>query len=116
MEEVISKFVPIIVHILEIMGIIVLTIGAFKAFFHYIKGLFFMDSYAIKYQFANSMAMALEFKLSAEILKTVLIRSLNEILILGSIFLLRALMTLVIQREMKEDMELRKNSNGKNPI
>ncbi|MFR9295691.1 MAG: DUF1622 domain-containing protein [Turicibacter sanguinis] len=36
-------------------------------------------------------------------LKTVLIQSLNELIILGSIFLLRVLMTIVIQWEMKED-------------
>lgn len=103
MEELLSKYLPIIIHILELMGIVVITIGAFTAFYHYLKGLFMKDNYALKYQFANSMAMGLEFKLAAEILKTVLIRSLQEIAIVGSIIVLRAFMTLVIQYEMKQD-------------
>ena len=57
------------------------------------------------------MATGLEFKLAAEILKTVLIQSLSELLILGSIFLLRVLMTIVIEWEMKEDAK-QKNSHS----
>ena len=49
------------------------------------------------------MAMSLEFKLAAEILKTVLVRTLDEIIILGAIILLRALMTLIIHWEIKQD-------------
>ncbi|MGL6175360.1 MAG: DUF1622 domain-containing protein, partial [Cellulosilyticaceae bacterium] len=84
LEEFFIKFLPFPIHILELMGIIIILIGAMKAFYHYIKSLFMKDRYSVKYQFANAMAMALEFKLAAEILKTVLVRSLHEIVILGS--------------------------------
>lgn len=103
MEELMTKYLPIIIHILELMGIFVITIGAFKAFYHYLKSLFGNDNYPLKYQFANSMAMGLEFKLSAEILKTVLIRNLSELAIVASIIILRAFMTFIIQYEMKQD-------------
>ncbi|MGL4344436.1 MAG: DUF1622 domain-containing protein [Cellulosilyticaceae bacterium] len=103
LEHMIAEFLPVIIHLLEVMGIIILTIGAFKAFFHYLRSLIAEDNYAIKHEFASSLAMALEFKLAAEILKTVLVRNLNEIFILGAIVLLRALITLIIHWEMKQD-------------
>ncbi len=103
LEELIVHYLPIPIHILELMGIIVITIGAFKAFYQYIKTLLSQDHYPVKYQFANAMAMALEFKLAAEILKTVLVRSLQEIAILGAIVLLRILITLIIYWEIKQD-------------
>ena len=41
--------------------------------------------------------------MGAEILKTVLIRDMNEILILGSIIVLRALLSFLIHYEMKHE-------------
>ena len=49
------------------------------------------------------MATGLEFKLAAEILKTVLVKNLDELVILGAVFLLRVLMTVVIEWEIKQD-------------
>lgn len=109
LEELLNSALPVIIHILEIMGAIILTIGAFQAFYDYIKNKFGNSEYTIKYQFANSMVTALEFKLAAEILKTVLVRTIDELIILGSIFLLRVLMTFVLEREMK--MEENKKNN-----
>ncbi len=103
LEHVIEEYVPLIIHIMEIMGILILVIGALKAFYHYLKGLFIEDAYHLKYQFANAMAMALEFKLAAEILKTVIVRSMTEIVILAAIVALRVIMTFVIHWEMKEE-------------
>lgn len=99
-----KSIIETIITILETMGIFIITLGAFRAFYHYIKTLFFKGHFPIKHQFANSMATALEFKLAAEILKTVLVRSLNELIILGAIFLLRVLMTFVIAWEIKNDV------------
>ncbi|KQM12637.1 hypothetical protein AOA80_00995 [Methanomassiliicoccales archaeon RumEn M1] len=58
-----------------------------------------------KYQFqlAEGLATSLEFKMAAEILKTVLVRDLNELMVLGAVILLRALLSLLIHFEMKKD-------------
>lgn len=111
LEHLIAKSVPFIVHILEFMGIVVITIGAFKAFYFYILEIFFKKDVKFKHQFATSMATGLEFKLAAEILKTVLIKTLEELFILGAVFLLRVLMTFVIQWEIKQDRQ--ENKAGK---
>lgn len=111
LEHLMAKYVPFIVHILEFMGIVVITIGAFKAFYFYILEIFFKKDVKFKHQFATSMATGLEFKLAAEILKTVLIKTLEELFILGAVFLLRVLMTFVIQWEIKQDRQ--ENKAGK---
>lgn len=102
-EELFMKYLPILINIFELMGVIILTSGAFSAFYHYIKSKISEDSYSLKYQFANSMITALEFKLAAEILKTVIVRNLNEILFLGAIFLIRIIMTFVLEKEMEQE-------------
>ena len=55
----------------------------------------------IKFELANGLALSLEFKMAAEILKTVLVRDLNELVVLGAVIVLRALLSLLIHVEMK---------------
>ena len=49
---------------------------------------------------AMGLAVGLEFKMAAEILKTVLLQSLDEIYMLGAVILLRALLSLLIHFEL----------------
>ena len=55
----------------------------------------------IKYEFADVMITTLDFKLAAEILKTVIIKNMDELIIIGAVFILRIIMTFVLEREMK---------------
>ena len=100
-ESIIDTILPIIISILEMMGILIITIGSFRAFYHYVRALLTKDAYPVKHQFANSMATGLEFKLAAEILKTVTIKSMDELVILASVFIIRIIMTFVLEKEMK---------------
>lgn len=57
---------------------------------------------------AQGLAMGLEFKLGSEILRTVIVRSLDEIYIVAGIILLRAVLTLLIHWEIKNEENDRK--------
>ena len=48
-----------------------------------------------------STATGLEFKMASEILKTVLVQDLSELLVLGAVILLRAILSVLIHFEMK---------------
>lgn len=102
LESLFEHYLPFFIHLLELMGIVVIVVGALKAFYYYLLSFFTAKEYEIKHQFANAMATALEFKLGAEILKTVIVRSLHELAILGAIVLLRIIMTIIIQWEIKQ--------------
>ena len=58
---------------------------------------------ATRLQLAKGMALGLEFKLGSEILRTVVVRELQEIVFVGAIILLRAALTLLLHWEIKSE-------------
>ncbi|MGL5973387.1 MAG: DUF1622 domain-containing protein [Oscillospiraceae bacterium] len=102
LDDILHDGLPVIITAIELIGISVVTFGSIHAFYHYCIGLFTKKQYAIKYELAESMATGLEFKMAAEILKTVLITDFQELYILGAIILLRALLAFMIHLEIKE--------------
>lgn len=93
---------PYIISVLEIMGIFVVTCTGIKAFWEYIQNTFMKKSYNLQAHLAQGLATGLEFKMAAEILKTVLVRDMEELYILGAVILLRALLSILIHIEMKK--------------
>ena len=100
LHHVIEIVLPIIISILEIMGIFVVVWSAIHAFWEYIQNSFMKKNLDIQSNLAKGLATGLEFKLAAEILKTVLIQNMDELYILGAVILLRALMSILIHFEM----------------
>ena len=103
-EHFVELVTPLGIHILESMGIIIIIIGALKAFYKFAVSMITKNHIPIKIEFAQSLTLALEFKLGAEILKTVIVRSLDEMYILAAIIILRAILAFVIHWEMKEEL------------
>lgn len=101
LEQIIEAVLPYIIAVLEMMGILVVAWSALSAFWEYIQNSFMHKKLDIQFHLANGLATALEFKMAAEILKTVLVRDLKELLVLGAVILLRALLSVLIHFEMK---------------
>ena len=101
LENIITQSLPVIIAICEIIGIFVVTVSAVTAFWGYLKGLVTHQSTNFKFELAQGLASGLEFKMAAEILKTVQVQNLDELVILGAVILLRALLSLLIHVEMK---------------
>ena len=58
---------------------------------------------------AQGIALALEFKLGSEVLRTVIVREQSELIMLGLIILLRGALTFLIHWEIKgEESRLKK--------
>lgn len=106
LEHVIAVILPPIISVCELIGIFVVTVSAVQAFIQYLKSLFTKTHTNYKFELAQGLASGLEFKMAAEILKTVLVQELEELLILGAVILLRALLTFLIHIEMKTDKDL----------
>ena len=103
LETFVEAVLPYIIVILEIMGILVVMWSAINSFWKYIQNSFFKKDHNIQFYFARGLATGLEFKMAAEILKTVLVRNINELLVLGAVILLRALLSVLINFEMKHN-------------
>ena len=117
MESIIELLQSIVHHaaeigivIAEVIGISILIMTAIKCFVKY----FHKDEH-VRLELAQGIALALEFKLGGEVLRTVIVREWTELLILGAIIALRGALTLLIHWEIsveekreKQLMELHK--------
>ena len=96
-----TVFLPYVISIIEIMGIFIVTWSAVKGLWSYIQNAFFKKHVDIQSNLAVGLATGLEFKMAAEILKTVLVREMSELVILGAIIVLRALVTILLKFEIR---------------
>jgi uncharacterized membrane protein len=93
--------------LLELFGICILVYTAIKSFIYWLK-----KDDSIRLVLAQGIALALEFKLGGEVLRTVVVREWAELGILGAIILLRAALTFLIHWEIKnEKKELEEPKN-----
>ena len=97
----IETILPYMISILEIIGIIVVFWSGLYGFWQYFQNTFMKKDFDLQSNLAKGLAMGLEFKMAAEILRTVLIQSLDELYMLGAVILLRALLSLLIHFEIK---------------
>ena len=100
----------------ELMGIFVVMVSALQAFLKYLKSLFTKQPSNYKTELAGGLAAGLEFKMAAEILKTVLVHSTEELIILGAVILLRALLSFLIHVEMNSEKKLQGEERCAHPI
>ena len=97
-EVVLRYIVEFSTLLLELFGICILVFTAVKSFVFWIR----RDD-SIRLQLAQGIALALEFKLGGEVLRTVVVREWAELGILGAIILLRATLTFLIHWEIKNE-------------
>jgi uncharacterized membrane protein len=84
--------------IMELFGVIILVFTAIKSFIEWFK-----KDENIRLHLAQGIALALEFKLGGEVLRTVVVREWSELGILGAIILLRGVLTFLIHWEIKNE-------------
>lgn len=95
-EQYFDVFIKYVVLLIELIGTIILIYAVVSA----IIGLFKHHKH-VRLKLAEGIALALEFKIGGELLRTVIVRNWEELLILGAIILLRAALTFLIQWEIK---------------
>ena len=84
--------------LLEFFGICVLVYTGIKSFILWLK-----KNDSLRLELAQGIALALEFKLGGEVLRTVVVRDWAELGILGAIITLRAVLTFLIHWEIKNE-------------
>ena len=100
LHAIIQNFLPYAISVFEIIGILVVCCAGVKGFWQYCQSTFMKKKVNFQVDLAMGLAVGLEFKMAAEILKTVLLQSLDEIYMLGAVILLRALLSLLIHFEL----------------
>ena len=90
--------IKIAIFVCDFIGVLVLMATVGKSVWNY----FHRDRH-VKLMLAQGIALALEFKLAGEVLRTVTVRDWNELVILGTIIALRGAITLLIHWEIKAE-------------
>ena len=99
LDEALYGVVQISTTLLEFFGIAVLMATALKCFYFWLK----KNTQNIRLDLAQGIALALEFKMGGEVLRTVVVREWSELGILGAIIVLRAMLTFLIHWEIKNE-------------
>ena len=101
LEHIVTIILEILIPVCELMGITVVAVSALSAFWRYVRSLVTKDMGDIMFRLASGLALSLEFKMAAEILKTVQVRDFGELTVLAIVIALRALLSFLIHFEMK---------------
>ncbi len=105
LEKLIEIVLEIVVPVLELAGIFIVAEAAIESFGRYLYSLFTRRPIHVKGRLAAGLLLGLEFMMTAEILKTLVVRELNDILILGGVVILRAILAIELKQEEKEEKE-----------
>ena len=98
---------------LELIGVLIIIIGSCRALVQLIKSLLKKEPFRVVASLGKALALALEFKMGAEIIKTVIIHNLEELAILGVVIVIRALLAFIIHWEIRIEEKERDLENSK---
>ena len=101
LDHLLAMLIPVLANLIESVGVVIIIYGCIKALYMFVKNGFNLNDSKPKLELAKALAFSLEFKLAAEILKTVVIQTIDEFIVLAAIVVLRVVLTLVIHWEIK---------------
>ena len=110
-ENLLYLIAEITVYSLELIGILIILVGSYKAIIHLISKLKNKHKTNIIIDLGKTLALALEFKMGAEIVNTVIVRNLAELGTLAIVIALRAILSLLIHWEIRNERKFESNDD-----
>lgn len=108
-KEFLQPIAEISASILELIGIVIIIVGSVRALVLLFDRIIKKKPFHVVSDLGRALSLALEFKMGAEIIKTVIIHNLEELAILGIVIVIRALLAFIIHWEI----QLEEKSNPK---
>ena len=115
-KDVLYGLAEIAASTLELIGILIIIIGSSRALIRLLKCLIKRQQFHVVVDLGKALSLALEFKMGAEIIKTVIIHNLEELAILGVVILIRALLAFIIHWEIRTEEKERSLKEGKTDL
>lgn len=100
MHNALSLLTDMAIVIIEFLGLLVIVVTGIKAFLEWIR-----KDEMTRLHLSEGLSTALSFLLCGEILRTILFHDLSEVLLIGSIVILRVALTLLIHWEAGKEKE-----------
>lgn len=114
-KEILYILAEIAASSLEFIGILIIIIGSFRALVRLVRCLVKKRPFHVVVDLGKALSLALEFKMGAEIIKTVIIHNLEELAILGVVIIIRALLAFIIHWEIRIEEKEKNLKNEKIP-
>lgn len=105
LEEILCSGSKLMIIILELIGACIIIYGAFKALSRLVRLKFDFSDSVFRIMLAESFSSALQFKLGAEILKTVVLAEMSELIVVGFVTILRLIIAYAIHWEKQETLK-----------
>ncbi|MDW7649879.1 MAG: DUF1622 domain-containing protein [Bacillota bacterium] len=102
-EELMSEMMLLAVHMLEIFGATIILFAGTRIFIRFLRTS--KDGRETRLSFARYLVFGLEFKMAGEILRTVIVRTMNEVIILAAIIFLRLTLNLIVHWEIRQEKQ-----------
>ena len=100
LHSILSLLTDVSIVIIEFLGLLVIVVTGVKAFLEWIR-----KDERTRLHLSEGLSTALSFLLCGEILRTILFHDLSEVLLIGSIVILRVALTLLIHWEAGKEKE-----------
>lgn len=110
-KDILHFIAELVVYSLELVGILIIVVGSVKALLQVCKRVKRKKSLNVMISLGKSLSLALEFKMGAEIINTVIVRDLKELGVLAVVIIIRALLAVLIHWEMKMGKEDEEGEN-----
>lgn len=113
-KDFLYEFAEISASVLELIGIIIIVVGSCRALIRLLKCVIEKKNFHVVIDLGKALSLALEFKMGAEIIKTVIIHNLEELAILGIVIIIRALLAFIIHWEIRLEEKSKPQTPEKN--
>ncbi len=104
-EHILHNIAEVSALTLEFIGVAIIVVGSLKALTQLVRRLIRREPINIVIELGKTLALPLEFKMGAEIIKTVIVHDLTELAVLGIVILIRALLAFLIHWEIKMEKQ-----------
>ena len=111
LEEIFKQVLQYSIMAMEAAGMLIVLVTAVKCLIQYVRG-----REHVRIELAEGISMALLFKMGGEVLRTVIVRTWDELAILGAIIVIRGALTFLLHWEIcTEKAELDAKKSLRNP-
>lgn len=104
-EQILHYFAEFMAFTLELIGILIIVIGSVRALVRLARHIRSRGHFNVVIDLGRALALALEFKMGAEIINTVIVHDLKELATLAIVILIRALLAVIIHWEIKMEKQ-----------
>ncbi len=105
-------FAEIVICTLELIGILIILVGTVRALCNLARRARSPKPFNVIVDLGRSLSLALECKMGAEIINTVIVRDLRELGILAVVILIRALLAFIIHWEIRMEQQADHHPTG----